>query len=262
MAAENDLDTEARGDGDYGLDAELISSIRLAIASGDVQRIEELFEPLHPADIADLLEQLESGQRRELLLIAGRLIGGETLSELEEGVREEVIAFLPREVLAEAVRDLESDDVVDLLEDLDTPQQEAILGALELADRVAVEASLSFPEYSAGRLPCRGPGGGPRPPGTWNVGGTGGSIFPGRGAAGTDLPEQFYHVPFSFPAPPVHPRPRGYVHARARSWAGVAPRAAGEPRRISPEPVPRSARSPATPGKRGEVGPMHSTSIT
>jgi len=199
MAAENDLDTEARGDGDYGLDAELISSIRLAIASGDVQRIEELFEPLHPADIADLLEQLESGQRRELLLIAGRLIGGETLSELEEGVREEVIAFLPREVLAEAVRDLESDDVVDLLEDLDTPQQEAILGALELADRVAVEASLSFPEYSAGRLMQTEVVAAPR---HWNVGQVI-DFLRGR----DDLPEQFYHVIL---VDPRH-RPTGYV---------------------------------------------------
>ena len=49
-------------------------------------------------------------------------------------------------VLAEAVRELESDDVVDLVEDLEEPQQEAILGALDDADRVVVEQALSYPE--------------------------------------------------------------------------------------------------------------------
>ncbi len=39
-------------------------------------------------------------------------------------IREEVIESLPRDVLAEAVRELETDDVVDILEDLEQPQQE------------------------------------------------------------------------------------------------------------------------------------------
>jgi len=118
---------------------------------------------------------------------------------MDEGVREEVIAFLPREVLAEAVRDLESDDVVDLLEDLDAPQQQAILGALELADRVAVEASLSFPEYSAGRLMQTEVVAAPQ---HWNVGQVI-DFLRGR----DDLPEQFYHVIL---VDPRH-RPTGYV---------------------------------------------------
>jgi len=45
-----------------------------------------------------------------------------------------------------------SDDVVDLIEDLEDDQQQTILGALEDVDRVAVQQALSYPEYSAGRL--------------------------------------------------------------------------------------------------------------
>ena len=95
------------------LDQQRVSGVRLAIATGDGDRLRELFEPLHPADIADLLEQLDAGERREILLLAGDLIDGEVLSELEEDLREGVIDFLPSEQLAEAVRELESDDVVD-----------------------------------------------------------------------------------------------------------------------------------------------------
>ena len=51
---------------------------------------------------------------------------------------------------------MDSDDVVDLIEDLEDAQAEAILGALEDVDRAAVEQAMAYPEYSAGRLNPRG----------------------------------------------------------------------------------------------------------
>jgi magnesium transporter len=50
------------------------------------------------------------------------------------------------------VQDLETDDVVYLAEDMEAPQQERILRALDDEDRAAVEQSLLYDEYSAGRL--------------------------------------------------------------------------------------------------------------
>ena len=50
------------------------------------------------------------------------------------------------------MQDLETDDVVYLAEDMEAPQQERILRALDDADRAAVEQSLQYDEYSAGRL--------------------------------------------------------------------------------------------------------------
>jgi len=199
MATDDELLDEDREEAGYELDAELVPALRLALASGDAARVEALLEPLHPADIADLLEQLQPAQRREFLLLAGHLIDGETLSEIDEGLREEVIAFLPAHILAEAVRDLESDDVVDLIEDLDAPQKAAVLEHLEDADRVAVEAALSFPEYSAGRLMQTEVVAAPE---HWNVGQVI-DFLRGR----DDLPDQFYHVIL---VDPRH-RPTGYV---------------------------------------------------
>ena len=181
------------------LDDGRTAGVRLAIATSDADRLRELFEPLHPADIADLLEQLEAGERRELLVIANDLIDGEVLSELEEDLRESVIDFLPKERLAEAVRELESDDVVDLLEDLDEPQQEALLDVLELGDRVAVEKALSYPEFSAGRLMQREVVTAPE---HWSVGDTIDHL-----RSQENLPEQFYHVILIDP----RYRPVGYV---------------------------------------------------
>ncbi|WP_339689850.1 magnesium transporter [Celeribacter baekdonensis] len=170
----------------YSLSARVLSSILFAVDTGDRAKLIELMEPLHAADIADMLEQINAFDRRRLILLYGAEFDGEILSELDEGIRDEVIHVLRPEVLAEAVRELESDDVVDLIEDLDEEAQEAILSSLEDADRVAVEKSLSYPEFSAGRLMQREVVMGPE---HWTVGE---AIDFMREAEG--LPEDFYHM--------------------------------------------------------------------
>ena len=133
--AEDTLDE----DEGYELNRKDVAAILYAVDVGDRDRLVDLMEPLHAADIADLLEQINAYDRRRLIELYGQEFDGEILSELDEGVREDVIAVLKPEVLADAVREMESDDVVDLLEDLEEPQQEAILDALDDADRVVVE---------------------------------------------------------------------------------------------------------------------------
>ncbi|MGR3839557.1 MAG: magnesium transporter [Cognatishimia sp.] len=171
---------------DYSLDRKNVSSILFAVERGDRDGLTALLEDMHPADIADLLEQINVYDRRRLIQLYDREFDGEILSELEESLREDVIAMLRPETLAEAVRDMDSDDVVDLVEDLDDAQQEAILDVLEDADRVAVEQALSYPEFSAGRLMQRETVWAPE---HWTVGD---AIDYMRES--TELPEQFYHV--------------------------------------------------------------------
>ncbi len=187
------------GDEDFALDPRTVEAIVAAVEAGDADGIERLMEPLHPADIADLMEQIGQGDRTRLLALWSRGIDGDILTELDEAIREEVIDALPPDVLSDAVRDLDSDDVVDLIEDLDEPQQEKILAALTDADRVAVEQSLTYPEKSAGRLMQRETVTAPE---DWTVGQ---AIDYLRGAK--ELPDQFYHVIL------VDPRrhPVGYV---------------------------------------------------
>lgn len=181
--SENDA---PRDDDAYALDRKVISSILHAVDVGDQARLAALMEPLHAADIADILEQINVGDRTRLIRLYDRQFDGDILSELDDTIREEVISVLTPHVLAEAVRDLQSDDVVDLVEDLNEPQQEAILGALEDSDRVAVEQALSYPEYSAGRLMQREV---VMAPEHWTVGQ---AIDHMRSS--DHLPEQFYHV--------------------------------------------------------------------
>ena len=129
-----------------------MARIIYAVDIGDHDLLLRELSGLHAADVADLLEQINAFDRRRLIELYGSDFDGDVLSELDEGLRQEVIGLLPPDVLADAVRDLESDDVVDLVEDLEDHEQEAILSALEAGDRIAVQQSLTYPEYSACRL--------------------------------------------------------------------------------------------------------------
>ncbi|WP_299925904.1 magnesium transporter [uncultured Pelagimonas sp.] len=176
----------AETDGEYALDRKDVAQVLFAVDREDRESLLAMMEPLHAADIADLLEQINAFDRMRLVRLYDQEFDGEILSELDDAIREEVIGLLKPQVLAEAVRDLESDDVVDLLEDLKEPQQEAILDALEDSDRAAVEQSLTYPEFSAGRLMQREV---VMAPEHWNVGE---AIDYLRN--NDSLPEQFYHV--------------------------------------------------------------------
>ena len=199
MLDEQDLHLDDDRDA-YALDDSLRAQLRRAVSAEDVDAIDALMEPLHPADIADILEQISSGERAALLALWSRGIDGEVLSELDWSIREDILPLLPSDVLADAVRELDSDDVVDLVEDLEEDQQGAILGALDDADRVAVEQALSFPEGSAGRLMQREV---VRAPEHWNVG----HMIDYLRSEKAELPEQFYHIILVTPAM----KPVGYV---------------------------------------------------
>lgn len=192
-------DLSEAGDSDYTLERSLISAVRAALDAMDTVALDAELDPLHPADIADLIEQISPNERRALLGLWSMGIDGDVLSELDDNLREEVIGYLPKGVLSEAVREMESDDVVDLVEDLEDDQQEMILGALKDVDRVAVEQALSYPEYSAGRLMQREL---VVTPEHWSVGQAIDFL-----RADDNLPEQFYHVILVDPS--YHPT--GYV---------------------------------------------------
>jgi magnesium transporter len=179
--------TEDQGQADeIELDAARVDAIRDAIEALDADLITELLEPLHAADIADLLEQISTSERGAFLRLWSGEIDGEILSEIDESIRDEVIDALPDAVVSAAMRELDTDDVVDILENLDSESQDKILNSLEAEDRVAVEAAMAYPEDSAGRLMQREVVVALE---EWTVGD---AIDFLRGA--DQLPDQFYHV--------------------------------------------------------------------
>jgi magnesium transporter len=143
---------ETRLDEDDRLKPEFVRSVMERVAAGDAERARAMVEPLHPADVADLFELLDSDDRRALAAALADLLDGDVLAEMNEHVREELIDALDPRQVAEIAGELETDDAVAIIEDMEEDEQRAVLRALDPDDRAAIEEALTFPEESAGRL--------------------------------------------------------------------------------------------------------------
>lgn len=183
----------------YGLSDEQIEQVEDALARGDVAGLHDIAEALHAADLADLIESLASDGRALLLDALGARLDPEVLTHLAAPVRQEVIEHIGPKGLAAAISALESDDAVEVFEDLDADFQRRILTQLPEGYRLVLEEGIAFPEESAGRLMQREV---VAIPGAWTVGET---IDFMRSAA--DLPHDFYDL---FVVDPKH-KPQGYV---------------------------------------------------
>ena len=123
-----------------------------AVEEGDSETAYDRVEPLHPADIADLIELTPAEQRPDLIEAIGSLVDGEVLSEMNDWVRDELIESLDPRQLAGMAAELDTDDAVAIIEDMEEADQQAVLNALSPDDRAAIVEALSYPEESAGRL--------------------------------------------------------------------------------------------------------------
>lgn len=149
-----DIETapETNLDEDDRLRPEFVSAVLDAVEAKDAEAARTLVEPLHPADIADLLELVPDDRRAQVAAALGDLVGAEVLSELNDYVRDTVVEALEPQQLADLASELDTDDAVAIIEDLDEEDQQAVLEAMEPEDRAAIETALSYGEETAGRL--------------------------------------------------------------------------------------------------------------
>ncbi len=123
-----------------------------AVAAGENDTALGLVEPLHPADVADLIELAAADERDGLVAALAEIVDADVYAELNEHVRETLLDAMAPERVAELVGELDTDDAVALIEDLEEAEQRAVLLAMEPDDRAAVEEALTYPEETAGRL--------------------------------------------------------------------------------------------------------------
>ncbi|NNF94940.1 MAG: magnesium transporter [Altererythrobacter sp.] len=143
---------DERHDEENRLKPKYIRSVRDAFEAGDNNAVYDLVEPLHPADVADLLELFDADERGQLAAAITDLMSSDVVAELNDHVREDMMEALEPEAVATIVEQLETDDAVQLIEDLDEDDQQAILAEVEAEDRAAIESALAYPEETAGRL--------------------------------------------------------------------------------------------------------------
>ncbi|MDT7933106.1 MAG: magnesium transporter [Sphingomonadaceae bacterium] len=135
----------------------LVADVTAALESDEPQRAAERTAALHPADIADLFEQIAPHLRLSLARALGDQLDSNVFAEMSEWVRDALLEELPNTEVAEVIGDMDTDDAVAVVEELDPEDKAEVLAGLDAADRVAIEEALTFPEESAGRIMRRDP---------------------------------------------------------------------------------------------------------
>jgi magnesium transporter len=130
---------------------DFVERVSAAIGGRDGETLRRLVGDLHESDLGDVLQALEPEQRDQLVRLMGNDFDWVALTEIDETVRNEILESIPNEQITEVVRDLDPDDAVEIIANLDEEDREEVLARLPIAERIALERSLDYPEDSAGR---------------------------------------------------------------------------------------------------------------
>ena len=115
-------------------------------------QVKALFEEMHPADIAYVLEGLPLEDRLWVWSLVGPEREGEVLLEVSDSVRETLLADMERSEIVAATQDLDADEIADLAPDLPEDVVKEIVDSQDVTDRAQLQAALSYPEGTVGSL--------------------------------------------------------------------------------------------------------------
>jgi CBS domain-containing protein/sporulation protein YlmC with PRC-barrel domain len=108
---------------------------------------------LHPADIADIVENLAPAERESVFETIDEEVAAETLEELDPDIKVAVVESLDAHRAADIVEEMDPDAAADLLGDLREEKSGQILQQMEPEERRGVSELLEFGEHTAaGRM--------------------------------------------------------------------------------------------------------------
>jgi magnesium transporter len=136
----------------FEFNKEYINVVTSKIANNDALFITNSFKEMHPADAADIIENLNQNDRESLIKLNNFKIDPQVFIELNESVQSEIIKYLSSDSIVTILKNLESDDAISILENVDEKDKNMILSSLPPKDRFALLESLSYPEDTAARI--------------------------------------------------------------------------------------------------------------
>ncbi len=112
----------------------------------------ELLAKMHPADLADIVEELSPEDREAIIETLDSEVAAEALSEVEPEIQASILESLEAEKAAEILEEMAPDQAADVLAELEEETSEEILEEMEAEPKTEVQELLEFPEDTAGGL--------------------------------------------------------------------------------------------------------------
>lgn len=138
----------------FELNKEYLDEVKACLQDNlDAPLLHELNQ-LHPADIAEVIEELEDDQAITLFSTLDNEVATLVLVELEEDSRQNLMDSLaPQEIADRLISNMDSDDAVDIVAELSDKKKDDVISAIEDIEQASVIVDLlSYPEDSAGGL--------------------------------------------------------------------------------------------------------------
>jgi magnesium transporter len=112
----------------------------------------DILERMHPADLADIVEDLSPDDREAIFETIDSEVAAEALTEVDPEIQASILESLETEKAAEIVEEMAPHEAADALAELEEQTSEDILEEMEPEEKTEVEELLEFPENSAGGL--------------------------------------------------------------------------------------------------------------
>jgi magnesium transporter len=137
----------------FDLTKEFIDQIIIALEKEDSKFIADAILPLHPADIAEILELIDLKGAQFLYRLLDEELASEVLVEIEEDTRDQFLASFSSEEIADSVNKMDADDATDIIQDLPEEVQEQVLNVLKDNDQSSdISMLMNYDENSAGGI--------------------------------------------------------------------------------------------------------------
>ncbi len=140
---------------DQNLNVPEIEEIEALLAAHKLDELRSLLHDVHPADIADLLDQLGSDEAVEVFNLFPIETASEILDESGSLVRQGIVEKVDDERLADLLDELPMDDAAEFLDDLPDQVADRLIGLMEPNEADDVRELLSYEDETAGRLMTR-----------------------------------------------------------------------------------------------------------
>jgi magnesium transporter len=112
--------------------SKFLKQVTTLIKSREQAAIIKIFLEIHPADIAEIIENLNDDEGQYIFEILESQKSADTIIELEDEIRDNFLSELsPKEIAEDLIEKLESDDAVDIISDLSEDKKNKVLTYIE-----------------------------------------------------------------------------------------------------------------------------------
>lgn len=137
----------------FELTNEFLETLKEDIARFDRDTVSAKVGELYPADIAEILDEVDLQEAQFIFRLLDNELGSEVLMELDEDVRERFLASLSNDEIADFVDELDTDDAADIIQELPEERQDDVLEKVEDDEHTQdITELLAYDEGTAGAL--------------------------------------------------------------------------------------------------------------